>query len=207
MRLWKKFLGQGLEEIPEKEKKLFNFSEEARSCYPWFHEDVPTLNVEHPANPITWREIRKLADDNSAAYQRVFTNVPRDSFSRYDYVLHGLPSEGLNDNGHVRRSLYAQPPDLQPEFMLEPSIVSNYVTSAVGRHDAHKATEFLRGDEDHPRIQGFWVTMPLLWGHGMDDPAAAMPSEIIAVVPVQGDRSTQLAYSSRKVQWEHGAKV
>ncbi|AWH52942.1 phospholipase [Stenotrophomonas sp. ESTM1D_MKCIP4_1] len=207
MRLWKKFLGQELEEIPEKGKKLFNFSSETESCYPWFHKDVPTLNVDRPASSITWAEIRRLADENSIAYQRVFTNVPRDSFTRYDHVFHGFPSDGLNDNGHVRRCLYAQPPDLRPEFMLEPSVVTNYVTSAVGRHDAEKATKFLRGADKRKGIQGFWVTMPLLWGNGMDDPAAKMPSEIIAVEPDLESRSSELAYSVRAVHGEHGERA
>jgi hypothetical protein len=122
-------------------------------------------------------------------------------------VLHGFPAEGLSDKGHVKRILYAQPADLQPEFMLEPSVVSNYVTGAVGRHDAERATKTLRGNEERKGIQGFWVTMPLLWGNGMDDPAAAMPNEIIAVAPVQRDRSTELAYSSRQVPGEQGEQV
>ncbi len=144
----------------------------------------PDLQIEKPASTRTWRRIREIADANSDAYQRVFTNVPRDSFARYDSVFHGFPAAGLSDKGHIKRMLYAQPPDLQPEFMLEPSIVSNYVTSAVGRHDVSKATDFLRGEPGRPRVKGFWVTMPLLWGSSMDDPAAAMPSEIIAALPV-----------------------
>lgn len=35
----------------------------------------------------------------------------------------------------------------------------------------------------------------------MDDPAAAMPNEIIAVVPIEGNRSTELAYSGRHGSW------
>ncbi|WP_313419187.1 phospholipase D-like domain-containing protein [Stenotrophomonas sp.] len=207
MKLWKKFLGQSLEAKPEKGNKQFVLSDATKGYYPLFSKKVSTLEVDKPASVRTWAGIRELADANSEVYQRVFTNVPRDSFPRYDSVFHGFPAAGLSDKGHVKRMLYAQPPDLQPEFMLEPSIVTNYVTSAVGRHDAEGATKLLRGDDKRKGIQGFWVTMPLLWGSGMDDPAATMPSEIIAVVPVQGDRSTELAYSSRQVPWKHGEQV
>ncbi|HIE5354846.1 TPA: phospholipase D-like domain-containing protein [Stenotrophomonas maltophilia] len=207
LKLWRKLLGQGLKTMPEKGGEYFAFSKLAEDYYPWFNNNVPTLTVDRPASAETWRSIRNLADSNSAAYQRVFTNVPRDSFPRYDSVLHGFPAAGLSDNGHVKRILYAQPADLQPEFMLEPSVVSNYVTGAVGRHDAERATKMLRGNEERKGIQGFWVTMPLLWGSGMDDPAAAMPNEIIAVAPVQRDRSSELAYSSWQVPGEHGEQV
>ncbi len=207
LKLWRKFLGQEIQKLPEKENQHFAFSELTKGYYPWFNKNVPTLTVDRPASAETWRSIRNLADSNSAAYERVFTNVPRDSFPRYDSVLHGFPAEGLSDKGHVKRILYAQPADLQPEFMLEPSVVSNYVTGAVGRHDAERATKTLRGNEERKGIQGFWVTMPLLWGNGMDDPAAAMPNEIIAVAPVQRDRSTELAYSSRQVPGEQGEQV
>jgi hypothetical protein len=185
----------------------FVFSSATEDYYPWFSEKVPTLEVDKPANAKTWTGIRELADANSEAYQRVFTNVPRDSFPRYDSVFHGFPAAGLSDKGHVRRMLYAQPADLQPDFMQEPSVVNDYVTGAVGRHDVRKATDFLRGTQTRRGIQGFWVTMPLLWGSEMDDPAAAMPNEIIAVVPIEGNRSTELAYSGRHGSWGHGEQV
>lgn len=206
MRLWGKFLGQEIKTVEEKNGS-FTVSESTRRFSPWFNRITPDLAVEKPASSAVWRGIRTLADHNSTAYQRVFTNVPRDSFLRYDNVFHGFPSDGLNENGRIRRMLYLQPPDLQSEFMLEPSNVSNYVTSAVGRHDAQKATDFLRGDQGRRGVQGFWVTMPLLWGSGMDDPAATMPREIIAVVPLQGNRSSELAYSSRHVPGARGEKA
>ncbi|WP_285304244.1 phospholipase D-like domain-containing protein [Stenotrophomonas maltophilia group sp. Smal17] len=206
MKLWKKFLGQALETKPEKGGQ-FVFSNATEDYYPWFSEKVPTLEVDKPASARTWTGIRQLADANSEAYQRVFTNVPRDSFPRYDSVFHGFPAAGLSDKGHVRRMLYAQPADLQSDFMKEPSVVNDYVTDAVGRHDVRKATDFLRGTATRRGIQGFWVTMPLLWGSDMDDPAAAMPNEIIAIVPIEGDRSTELAYSDRHGSWGHGEQV
>lgn len=208
LKLWRKFLGQEIQELPEKENQHFVFSELTEGYYPWFNKNVPTLPVDRPASAETWRSIRDLADSNSAAYQRVFTNVPRDSFPRYDSVLHGFPAAGLSDKGHVKRILYAQPADLQPEFMLEPSVVSNYVTGAVGRHDVRKATDFLRdtalGDYG---VQGFWVTMPLLWGSSMDDPAAMMPNEIIAAVPVDRSRSIESGYSNGGIPGKSGEKA
>ncbi|WDM65891.1 hypothetical protein K5L94_07525 [Stenotrophomonas sp. DFS-20110405] len=206
MKLWRKFLGQALETKPEKGGQ-FVFSNATEDYYPWFSEKVPTLEVDKPASARTWMGIRQLADANSEAYQRVFTNVPRDSFPRYDSVFHGFPAAGLSDKGHVRRMLYAQPADLQSDFMKEPSVVNDYVTDAVGRHDVRKATDFLRGTATRRGIQGFWVTMPLLWGSDMDDPAAAMPSEIIAALPVQGDRSSELACSTRHAALSQGEKV
>ncbi len=207
MNLWKKFLGQAIQELSEKKKKPYSAAGAAGAYLPWFHMVDPVPQIEQPASARTWQGIRKIADANSDAYQQVFTNVPRDSFPRYDSVFHGFPAAGLSDKGHVKRMLYAQPPDLQPDFMQEPSVENDYVTSAVGRHDVRKATDFLRGEPGRPRIKGFWVTMPLLWGSSMDDPAAAMPSEIIAALPVQGDRSSELAYSTRHAALSQGEKV
>ncbi|MDI9274858.1 hypothetical protein [Stenotrophomonas sp. PFBMAA-4] len=42
--------------------------------------------------------------------------------------------------------------------------MNDTVTSAIGRHDVRKATDFLRGSKERIGVQGFWVTMPLLWG-------------------------------------------
>ena len=207
LKLWRKFLGQEIQKLPEKENKPYSAVEAAQTYLPWFNKNVPTLTVDRPASAETWRSIRNLADSNSAAYPRVFSNVPRDSFPRYDSVLHGFPAAGLNDKGHVKRMLHAQPPDLQPDFMEEPSVVSDYVTSVVGRHDVRRATDLLRGEPGRPRIKGFWVTMPLLWGSNMDDPVATMPSEIIAAVPVEGGSSSELAYSIRHAALNQGEKV
>ncbi|WP_254051619.1 phospholipase D-like domain-containing protein [Stenotrophomonas sp. ZAC14D1_NAIMI4_6] len=207
MNLWKKFLGQAIQELSEKKKKPYSAAGAAGAYLPWFHKVDPVPQIEQPASARTWREIRKIADANSDAYQHVFTNVPRDSFPRYDSVFHGFPAAGLSDKGHVKRMLYAQPPVLQPDFMQEPSVENDYVTSAVGRHDVRKATDFLKGEPGRPRIKGFWVTMPLLWGSSMDDPAATMPSEIIAALPVQVDRSSELAYSIRHAASSQGEKV
>ncbi len=124
----------------------------------------PDLQIEKPASIRTWRRIREVADANSDACQRVFINAPRDSFARYDSVFHGFPAAGLSDKRHIKRMLYAQPPDLQPDFMQEPSVVNDTVTSAIGRHDVRKATNFLRGSKERIGVQGFWVTIPLLWG-------------------------------------------
>jgi hypothetical protein len=92
--------------------------------------------------------------------------------------------------------------------MLEPSVVSNYVTGAVGRHDVRKATDFLRdtasGDYG---VQGFWVTMPLLWGSSMDDPAAMMPNEIIAAVPFDRSRSIESGHSNGGIPGKSGEKA
>lgn len=207
MRLWRKFLGQALETMPEKGGELFRFSSATKSYFPWFNKKVPMLSVDKPASAATWGGIRILADSNSAAYERVFTNVPRNSFSRYDFVFHGFPADGLNDKGHIRRMLYAQPPDLQSEFMQEASLMSDDVTFTVGRHDVAGATNFLRGTEKRKGIQGFWVTMPLQWGHGMDDPAAALPHQVIAAAPVESQSQNALAYSMQGSSCGTGVKV
>ncbi|KAG1241981.1 hypothetical protein G6F68_016418 [Rhizopus microsporus] len=128
-----------MQERSEKQKNPYSAAGAAGAYLPWFHMVDPVPQIEQPASARTWQGIRKIADANSDAYQKVFTNVPRDAFPRYDSVFHGFPAAGLSDKGHVKRMLYAQPPDLQPDFMQEPSIENDYVTSAVGLLGHHAA--------------------------------------------------------------------
>lgn len=205
MKLWRKFLGEEIQALPEKKDKPYSAVESAELYLPWFDIQSPSIRIENPASPATWKGIRVRADSNATTYERVFTNVPRDSFRRYDAVFGGFPSAGLSDKGHVKRMLYAQPPDLQPDFMQEHSVVNDYVTSAVGRHNVGKAVEALKAGES--RVRGFWVAMPLLWGNGMDDPAATMPNEIIAALPLGTDLRGGTMLARQSVDEGHGEQV
>ncbi|PTA74526.1 hypothetical protein C9416_20395 [Stenotrophomonas sp. Nf4] len=205
MKLWRKFLGEEIQPLPEKKQKPYSGVGSAALYLPWFNVESPSIRIESPASPATWKGIRVRADSNATAYERVFTNVPRDSFRRYDAVFGGFPSAGLSDDGRIRRILYAQPPDLQEQFMAEPSIVNDYVTSAVGRHNVEKAMKALKAGES--RVKGFWVAMPLLWGNGMDDPAATMPNEIIAALPRETGLRGGEMLASQSVDEGHGEQA
>lgn len=93
----------------------------------------------------------------------------------------------------MSRFIYAQPPDLQAPYMEVPSVVHGNKTLTVGRHNVMKSLARLRGNNDGNHVSGFWVTMPLEWGHGMDDPAAAMPVQLIADVPSRHGNSGEYA--------------
>ena len=94
--------------------------------------------------------------------------------------------------------LYAQPSDLSPEFMREVSEVVNARTLKVGRHNVEKVMSFLGPSNLEGGLKGFWVAMPLMWGHGMDDPAALMPTEIIANVRVPAGPASGTLMASRQ---------
>jgi hypothetical protein len=81
--------------------------------------------------------------------------------------------------------------------MAVASVMEGEVTRTVGRHNVGKALTRLR--DGAAAVKGFWVTMPLEWGHGMDDPAAAVPVEIIAAVPMHrgfDEQRTSMASTS-----------
>jgi hypothetical protein len=80
--------------------------------------------------------------------------------------------------------------------MSVPSTIVNNVTTKVGTHNL--ATAFAKLQE----LTGFWVAMPLDWGHGMKDPAAALPGQIIADIGPQHNahtQDTQMALQRKKV--------
>ncbi|MDA5344685.1 phospholipase, partial [Stenotrophomonas maltophilia] len=201
MKLWRKFLG---EEIAVNDGKERGYAESNATSpyYPPFQKRPRSAFVELPVASSTWREIGKIADLNLATYHRVFSNIPGDSMARYDSVFQCFPAAGFNEKGHQLRMLHAQPPDLQPEFMIEPSQLADGATVSVGRHDVAKAMSFMK---DQKNLHGFWVSMPLLWGHGMDDPAAAMPNQIIAAAPALGSSEVLLALNDKKSSSVSGA--
>ncbi|WP_313419192.1 hypothetical protein [Stenotrophomonas sp.] len=203
MKLWRKFLGG---EISFNDGKLRGYAESnaTRPYYPPFQKMPPESFVLRPAASSTWQEIRKIADMNMIAYRRVFSNTPDDSMARYDAVFNMFPAAGFNEKGHQLRRLYGQPPDLQPEFMIEPSKMVDGVTQSVGRHNVAKAMAFMK---DQKNLHGFWVSMPLLWGHGMDDPAAAMPKELIAAAPISISTGSYLASSGRSSSPDQGVEA
>jgi hypothetical protein len=162
-------------------------------------QDHAELNLELPASADTSDYIRSLAEKNASIYEEVFTNVPRNSMARYDSVFDGFPSGGWNEKKDaIARYIYAQPPDLQAQYMEVASTKVDEATRTVGRHNIAKALSRLKGSGAGDRVRGFWVSMPLEWGHGMDDPAAAMPVELIAARPaVQGGSSGTLQALAR----------
>lgn len=195
IRLWQKFLGMSIEvENVEgrgnKDKGYTNAIAEDDDRHPPITRQAHNgLNLQRPVSLDAIRYIRKLADDNASAYEEVFTNVPCNWMPRYDSPLAGFPSKEWDESKQaVMRYLHAQPPDLQPAYMEVASVVQGWVTRTVGRHAVAKAIARLRDGYDGSPVSGFWVTMPLDWGHGMDDPAPAMPVELIAAVPPQAGR-------------------
>lgn len=190
--LWKKFLGMSIEtgEIPGRVKKTQGYTDMTGGALhpPLVRRVHSGLDLARPADGGTSTYIADLADSNASIYEQVFKNVPSNAMRRYDNVFAGHPSAGMDEKGEkIRRYLYAQPPDLQPAYMEVASVLDGERTRMVGRHDVAKGLLKLRGDsggtgEGH--VRGFWVTMPLEWGHGMDDPAAALPAALIAVAPV-----------------------
>ena len=197
MKLWRKFLGEEIEDVPG---KLQGYTAvEGNPNHPPFRKKSSLVDVGKPASGATWKKVQGIAEFNASLYQRVFPNVPRDAMSRYDAVFSGFPSAGLVDDGNkVGRMLYAQPSDLSPEFMREVSEVVNARTLKVGRHNVEKVMSFLGPSNLEGGLKGFWVAMPLMWGHGMDDPAALMPTEIIANVRVPAGPASGTLMASRQ---------
>ncbi len=213
MRLWKKFLGMSIEPDAvvgrvEKERGYTNAAAAGRALHPpMVRRSHPNVALEWPASLETSKYIQDRADKNASIYEEVFTNVPRNSMSRYDAVLSGFPSGGWNEEKKaMSRFIYAQPPDLQAPYMEVPSVVHGNKTLTVGRHNVMKSLARLRGNNDGNHVSGFWVTMPLEWGHGMDDPAAAMPVQLIAEVPSRhgnsGEHAQALAFVEPKSRTE-----
>jgi len=197
MKLWRKFLGEEIEDVPG---KLQGYTAaEGNPSHPPFRKKSSLVDVKRPAAGSTWKKVQGIAESNALLYQRVFPNVPRDTMSRYDAVFSSFPSKGLVDDGKkIGRMLYAQPSDLSPEFMREASEVVNARTLMVGRHNVEKAVGLLGPNNLEGGLKGFWVTMPLMWGHGMDDPAALMPTEIIANVVIPAGQASGALMASRQ---------
>ncbi|WP_313241716.1 phospholipase D-like domain-containing protein [Stenotrophomonas sp.] len=199
LRLWKKFLGKSIETgaVPGRVAKDQGYTNMAGSAYhPPIRPNADDVSfIEQPASRACWTAIQKLADANAAAFEEVFQNVPRNSMGTYDAVFQGFATAGMDEKREkVRRYIYAQPSDLQAGYMSVPSVMDGEVTRTVGRHNVSKGLARLR--DGAAAVKGFWVTMPLEWGHNMDDPAAAMPNQIIAAVPTHrgiNDEGTRMA--------------
>ncbi|MCF7750823.1 hypothetical protein KQ945_08695 [Bacillus subtilis subsp. subtilis] len=202
LRLWKKFLGKSIEvgPVPGRVDKDQGYTNAAGSaCHPPIRPNQDDVSfIEQPAGRACWQAIQKLADANAAAFEEVFQNVPRNSMGSYDAVFQGFATAGMDEKREkVRRYVYAQPSDLQADYMAVASVMEGEVTRTVGRHNISKALTRLR--DGATAVKGFWVTMPLEWGHNMDDPAAAVPNEIIAAVPAPrgtGNKETSIASTS-----------
>jgi len=199
LRLWKKFLGKSIETGPVlgRVAKDLGYTNAAGSAYhpPILPSKGDVSFIEQPASRACWTAIQKLADANAAAFEEVFQNVPRNSMGTYDAVFQGFATAGMDETREkVRRDIYAQPSDLQAGYMSVPSVMDGEVTRTVGRHNVSKGLARLRDGVN--AVQGVWATMPLEWGHNMDDPAAAMPNQIIAAVPPHrgiNDEGTRMA--------------
>lgn len=190
MRLWRKFLGMSIDSSEKMRQmgKPDGYTNAAGDSFhpPFVMQPDDLVSIVKPADPICWKAIQKLAANNAAIYEEVFRNVPTDAMPRYDSVLEGFPSAGWNEEKKaVERYVHTQPPDLQPAYMAAPSVMEGDVTTVVGCHNVAKGLARLRGRKGDPvkAVQGFWVSMPLEWGHGMDDPASALPSQLIAAAP------------------------
>jgi len=203
LRLWKKFLGMSIEEgdVVGRIAKDRGYTKAAGdSFHPPVRRNTESATfIEQPAAGTCWKKIQALADTNAAAFEAVFQNVPRNSMASYHDVFHGFATSGKNEKRtKTLRYLYAQPSDLQPAYMDVPSVMEGEATKTVGRHNVAKALARLRDDDG--AVKGFWVTMPLEWGHGMNDPAAELPNVLIAAVPVgsdlYGDRTRLASLSS-----------
>ncbi|WP_448133346.1 phospholipase D-like domain-containing protein [Stenotrophomonas rhizophila] len=202
LRLWKKFLGKSIEvgAVPGRVGKDQGYTNAAGSAFhPPIRPNIGDVSfIEQPAARGCWQAIQALADSNAVAFEEVFQNVPRNSMSTYDAVFRGFATAGMDEKREkVLRYLYAQPSDLQIDYMAVASVMEGEVTRTVGRHNVGKALTRLR--DGAAAVKGFWVTMPLEWGHGMDDPAAAVPVEIIAAVPMHrgfDEQRTSMASTS-----------
>ncbi|MGM3213509.1 hypothetical protein ACS229_27700, partial [Klebsiella pneumoniae] len=102
MKLWRKFLGEEIEDVPG---KLQGYTAvEGNPNHPPFRKKSSLVDVGKPASGATWKKVHGIAEFNASLYQRVFPNVPRDAMSRYDAVFSGFPSAGLvNDGNKVGR--------------------------------------------------------------------------------------------------------
>lgn len=161
MQLWKKHFGMLIDTSTTGAQK----------------ESAPPLgiNIEKPLDAASIKGIQKLAANNRAAYNRVFTHTPRNEFStlqdgrkKYPPLMkkvkknevNGSPVGGVGPDGSMRAPyIWAEVPDgdkrdftklpaLQPAFMLNNT-----------QHNIDKAIAELRGN-----VKGFLVEMPLDWG-------------------------------------------
>jgi len=208
MRLWKKFLGMSItEEVVGRPAKRGGYTDATAAGGslhpPMVKQYHPDVRLDLPADRSTVNYIGGRADRNASIYREVFTNTPCNSMPRYDATLSGFPSGGWSEEKKAWvRYIYGQPPDLQAAYMEVPSVLQEGATLVVGRHNMAKALARLRDGDDGDHVSGFWVTMPLEWGHGMDDPAASMPVELIAEAP-QGRRDNrELAQALAKMDEE-----
>jgi phosphatidylserine/phosphatidylglycerophosphate/cardiolipin synthase-like enzyme len=199
--LWKKFLGESIltDGLPLKTKG-YTQAKEGLLHPPRINSIDHGVKISEPAAPTTYETIQRLANENAAIYEEVFQHVPRNSMSRYDQGLNGLPQAGYEvkaDLPTVFVDRWREPPDLQPAYMSVPSTIVNNVTTKVGTHNV--ATAFAKLQ----KLTGFWVAMPLDWGHGMTDPASDLPKQIIADIGPRHNahsQNTQMALQRPKAQ-------
>ena len=220
-QLWEKFLGMGVEDWNAglKPGGYTNQIRQANRDDPaadQFHPPFPLepkqlpdgLDLDKPASTVTAKAIQDLSDQNANLYEEVFRHVPRDSMWEYIAATDGfkvlgyeLDTDGKRKRGSDGRFIqkiarYAEPPALQQAYMRRQPVTDAITgaTTALGEHDVKKAVDKLK------ELTGFWVRMPLQWGHGMSDPAGAIPAVIIANntgMPDDEAHGTALASASR----------
>jgi phosphatidylserine/phosphatidylglycerophosphate/cardiolipin synthase-like enzyme len=123
--LWKKFLGESI--LTEGLLLKTNGYTQAKAGLP----HPPRINstghgvkISEPASPTTYKDIQKLANKNAAIYEEVFQHVPRNSMSRYDQGLNGLPQAGVTVKDGVTTNMvctYKEPPTCSPPTCLYPA--------------------------------------------------------------------------------------
>lgn len=157
--LWHKHLGMDIRPIEEKGRKAYyqpidlNFPPPREKIEPLADSDIL-----RPAAKATYEKIQEIARGNAACYVRVFTNVPTDGMGYYTDILRGFPKNAKN-----KPVLNSTPPALQSTYM-----------HPDGTHDIASAMKAMK------ELKGFWVTMPLRWGHKQRDPAPLLPQFMIA---------------------------
>jgi phospholipase D1/2 len=135
-RIWKKHLGMSVDQATTGVQK------QAAS---------PGINIDMPLDADTIKVIQKLAAVNRTAYNDVFLHTPRDTFKSLTEGRQAYLVTSKDRNGKSIQIFSASArPNLQAPFMTK-----------AGQHDVQAAIGKLTNE-----VKGFWVEMPLNWGHG-----------------------------------------
>lgn len=118
----------------------------------------PGINIDMPLDTDTIKGIQKLAAANRTAHNDVFLHTPRDSFKTLTEGRQAYLVASKDRNGKTTHIFSASArPNLQAPFMTK-----------AGQHDVKAAIAKLTSE-----VKGFWVEMPLNWGHGQPSTPSA----------------------------------
>lgn len=176
IQLWKKHLGMEVDGSTTGVQK----------------QGVPAgIKIDQPLDAGTVSGIKKLAADNRAAYNKVFTHTPRNTFGtlldgrKYylsepkkvkKYEVNGVPIGNVNPDGSLRPG-YVLVDESVTDFSKTPALQAAYMLN--GKHMIRAAIDELRES-----VKGFWVEMPLSWARNESKtppPPAGAPAMIAAL--------------------------